>query len=112
MESGTARREIIKMDTDVGGNAMIERQIYQHEASVKLSENCKFLLDDADNKTKMTTLEAMREYMAENSIVITSENIPISRRKKGAIYLIVKAEPTVLGSDSIKMNQALGYRVV
>ncbi len=90
----------------------MERQIYQHEASAGLSENCKFLLDDANNETKMTTLEAMREYMTEKSVVVTNENISISKRKKGTFYLIAKTRPTVLSEDSIKLNQALGYRAV
>lgn len=91
---------------------MEERQIYQHEKSVKLNENCKFLFDDADNKTKMATLETMREYMAEKNVVVTSENIPVSKRRKGTLYLFARTVPTVLESDTIKVSQALGYRVI
>lgn len=90
----------------------MDRQIYQHEEAAGLTEDCKFLFDDSENKTKMVSAEGMRRYMAEKSVVITSEKIPVSRRKKGTFYLITKNEPTVLGSDSLKMNQALGYRVV
>lgn len=90
----------------------MDRQIYQHEAAIELSEDCKFLFDDADNKTKMVSAENMRRFMAEKSVVITSDNIPVSKRKKNTFYLFVKNEPTVLGSDAIRMNQTLGYRAV
>lgn len=90
----------------------MDRQIYQHEAAVELTDDCKFLCDDKENKTKMATADSMRKYMVENSVVISSVNIPISKRKKSTFYLFAKAEPTVLGSDAIKVNQALGYRMV
>lgn len=90
----------------------MDRQIYQHEEAAKLTGDCKFLFDDAENKTKMTSLEGMRRYVTEKSVVITSANVPISKRQANTFYLFAKTEPTVLGADSLKMNQALGYRMV